>query len=59
MKYILISIGIILMLPVVSFFFWFIVSMICLKIDEINEMWKHHKETQRKRLQDKLRSKYL
>jgi hypothetical protein len=59
MKYLLLTIGIVLILPLFSFFFWFIISMICLKIDEVKELWTYHKANQRERLKDKWWSKKI
>lgn len=59
MKYLLLTIGIVLMLPLLSFFFWFIVSMICLKIDEVKELWTYHKANQKERLKEKSWSKKI
>lgn len=59
MKYLLLTIGIVLILPLFSFFFWFFVSMICLKIDEVKELWTYHKSTQKERLKEKSWSKKI
>jgi hypothetical protein len=53
MKYAFIAIGILFLLPIISFFFWFTVGMIYLKFEEIKELWQYHKATQKERLKNK------